>query len=430
MHSNYFTYFLRPEALSAYRNLESPDDVGYFYYVYQDSLFWVPVQPPPFQEVRRRYQNDSISTFFQNRAVSLARRWANSTSGSFVPHRELSTLYTATGQHELALEAAKTMIRQPPDTVLGHRFFLGWRYLAAGDYESSLAVFDRALELSEQNPPAWDVRIVAANVFMATGQPSRALDDVLSFVPELEPMSFWVPAPGGGIDHSQSWPLLAKAQVLGSSGVATPELVATLDSLTERWAADHTVADLERLYWSQTPGLTAALVLVDADRLQQWLSHFPGSLTESEAVSRQPSAWQAHAYLEKGATGAASAALDSALALQARWPDVAGPSYVMGLVAHRLGRDVEAIELFSRIEDGRTAGMATGINRMSPLWGLLSLSYLHRARAYERLGDLSRAEEFYERFARAWARAEPPARHYLEEAEEGIRRTRSAQSGR
>ena len=96
--SNYFTYFLQPEALSAYRNLESPDDVGYFYYVYQDSLFWVPVQPPPFQEVRRRYQNDSISTFFQNRAVSLARRWANSTSGSFVPHRELSTLYTATGQ--------------------------------------------------------------------------------------------------------------------------------------------------------------------------------------------------------------------------------------------------------------------------------------------------------------------------------------------
>lgn len=427
-----FTSFQRTEPRAPYMNPESAGDLVYFYLVPRDSLFWVEVQQPSsFQEVRRQYQNDSISDFSRGRAISFARRWANSTSGSFVPYLELSKLYTYAREHSLALEATKEMIRQPTDTVLGQRFILSSRYLAAGVHDTAFAIVDRALELFHQNPPAWPIMAVenAANIFVAIGQPSRALDDILSFFPELPPMSWWIPIAGGAIDYSDSWPLIAKAQALGSSGAGGPELLATVDSIAERWAANHSGADLERLYWSQTPGLAGALLLVDGGRLEEWLSHLPDSLPEAEAAFLQPSAWRARLHLLEGSADAASAALDSALALRERWAESQRPGshYVMGLVAQELGRDADAAELFSRIEDQRTLRR---IDRMSPLWGLLTLSYLHRARSYERLGDLIRADEFYERFRRAWAQAEAPVRRYLEEAEEGIQRVRSKSSGR
>ena len=57
-------------------------------------------------------------------------------------------------------------------------------------------------------------------------------------------------------------------------------------------------------------------------------------------------------------------------------------------------------------------------------FGLLSLSYLHRARSYDALGETESARRYYRQFVDIWKEAEPDLRHYAAEARSRLEQLR------
>ena len=86
-------------------------------------------------------------------------------------------------------------------------------------------------------------------------------------------------------------------------------------------------------------------------------------------------------------------------------------AYVLGALAQQSGADSLAIQLFSELDSWPSL-----VSQADPLWGLRSLSYYHRAKSYENLGDIAAAIRHYERFEELWADAEPDLQPLVEEA--------------
>jgi tetratricopeptide (TPR) repeat protein len=76
-------------------------------------------------------------------------------------------------------------------------------------------------------------------------------------------------------------------------------------------------------------------------------------------------------------------------------------AYLAGRLAQRLGRHAAAVELFSRMDSA-----ILDVGNVDPGWGLLSLSYVLRARSLEALGMTDQARTSYRRFVHRWQDAE------------------------
>ena len=95
-----------------------------------------------------------------------------------------------------------------------------------------------------------------------------------------------------------------------------------------------------------------------------------------------------------------------------------------------LGRDDLAVELYAGMDlatyklDMRGARGDLGLDGIGYDFGLLSLSYLHRAGSYESLGETELATRYYRQFVDIWKDAEPDLQHYADEARQALARVR------
>ena len=206
---------------------------------------------------------------------------------------------------------------------------------------------------------------------------------------------------------------------------------AALDSLMKMWEAAYTPRQLETLYRTQFSAVAPAFLLLDDDAVRDWFARAGDSVN---AVSRDPGAfqaWQSYVQFRSEFLVVASRSLEAAVDQMNRSYVEEDPApfhlYLVANVAQALGRHSLAVDFYARMDSSSYFFLASPDGYWgSPNanWGLLSLSYLQRARSYEFLGDIVRAKQNYERFVRVWEDAEPDLQHYADEAREGLDRLR------
>lgn len=212
------------------------------------------------------------------------------------------------------------------------------------------------------------------------------------------------------------------AQVSADSAALHRAAMATLDTLGAAFGADPEAHG--RMIGRQSPFLVAYLASRDTSVLTRWLQ-------ESERTPWHSA--QAHLALERGDTTEARRLLaeffrpDEPIAPSASSvlpiPESAADDYGWANLLARLGEPERAVAAYDRLDRAPFDPAFWGLGNY---WGLLVRSYRERGELYERLGDSTRAVEFYERFVDAWRDGDDAVRGQVEGAERAISRLRGA----
>jgi hypothetical protein len=231
-------------------------------------------------------------------------------------------------------------------------------------------------QYESESPPSF-----AANVFLATGRPTRAMEILAS---RSNTTHIRDPEAGGRISYGGADRALDRIRVLGASGVVGQPLRAELEEMRRIWAGPQ-YSPRERLLLRRHAALGMLVPLsLDREALAMW----------NEGLDIDEPVWQA----------LLSSWTDSATArdrlLEARHRNVpvhrtADRDFALGVVASRVGDHRLALELFSRLDS-----LPLSLDGVDTRWGLRTQSYLWRAEAYEALGDLELTREQYERLMR------------------------------
>ncbi|MFQ5889167.1 MAG: protein kinase [Gemmatimonadota bacterium] len=385
--------------------------------VWLDTIAWL--EPDSLASVDRE-RVAATALAYRDSAEAQLRRWSLS-PGAARPHEELALLYEmrrydrerATGAAEIAgladsaLRHREIALRLAGDTLPEDRVQLGALHLALEEVARAVALTEDGLSRLA------GVSIVldgAPNAFLAAGRPRRALEAMERV--GSSPMMTADGPDGRAVSFGGAERTLDRIQILGSGGVPSPRLGAEFEELWRIWSGP-TYSRPELALLAGNPEVViriAPALLLDAAALEEWTSR----------LDTVPVAWQAYRLSERDPRSA-NAALD--LALTALEEEVDGDRsreyYVIGVTAQHLDRHQVAIRTLERLDAWPIA-----LEVLDGAWGLLSLSYLQRARSYEALGDTTSAVRFYERFVEAWSEAEPAQRPLVGEAREALRRLR------
>jgi tetratricopeptide (TPR) repeat protein len=400
----------RDDVIVPWENLE-PTRQEFFYPVVQDSIEWV-----------RSARSEEFKELAHSGAQSLLRdirrrleRWAAYAPEEPKPQEELAKWHLASrrymsGLNQAALDrAAEEALRHTAaalalggDTTPEDLARLGALYLAADSLERAVEHTERALE-SLQSPGRSLSRLpprVAANVFLARGQPFRAIGIMAPS---------WLAGSRAVADtlHGRIIPFGAaglaygKIRVYGATGLAGDSLRHAFAELNRIWSQPrYTPRDVALLRDVATRSIGPSLVL-DAEARRGW---FEGWETTSplwkEFLRVESDPDSTRAWLER----AGEAAMQD---------DREGghTAYLLGALAQQSGADSLAIRLFGKLDSWPMA-----VGRADLGWGLLSLSHYRRAKSCERTGDIAEAIRHYRRFEELWRDAEPAVRPLLEEA--------------
>lgn len=348
------------------------------------------------------------------------------------PHFILRDLWVEQFRYVDALREHETALRLVPDTTDRDLIELGVLTLAAtsseyeyyetslgrsGEFESALTATEAGLAL---RAPGRMPYAAAGGVFMARGMPNEAIELL-----------------------GASRPLLKRIRILGSNGAPANRLRHALESLGALWAAEYDGEELGLLACGQAASVAGALVYLGPEAAAWWLGRFPDPVPERcrndgtvEALELLAGIESADSSTRAADVEAAVTRLDDHFALP-----LPVTLYTLADIARRLERDDLAVELYSRMDviaydvlpRGRSgirgpARSEIGGRGQDPMgydFGLLSLSYLHRARSYEALGQTVRARIYYQRFADIWSEAEPDLQHYALEAQSRLDQLRA-----
>ncbi len=275
---------------------------------------------------------------------------------------------------------------------------LGALLVGAGELDSALAVTRRALaRFGAGTPPS-----LAANVYVAAGQPTRALPLMAgiaeTYIPDTSSGSLIA---YGGADR-----VVDRIRVLGATGISGPPLERELQHLIRIWSGPlYSARDRQLLREHATVRIAMALSQ-DRAALASWNAdlEFEAPLWRAMVLSETDSA-QARAQLAR-----------------AREREIPGLSdaerhFLLGVVAGRLGDHRMAAAQFSRLDS-----VPLSLSAFDARWGLRSLSYLLRADQYAASNQLDSARAYYARFGEVWRHADSLAVPLVERARRDARR--------
>jgi len=299
-----------------------------------------------------------------------------------------------------ARDYASQALALRPDTMTNELIRLAGLYLGAGDLDSALALVQSALA---QDDGMVGISPVAANVFLAAGQPSRAIDIAANrghrwYVPDSITDEL--------IPYDGAERVVTRIRVLGATGVSGERIEEEFRRLDD--AFDESMLSVRQrqiLYDNATPHVMLGLVQNQAE-LITWSGSFP----------KLSPLWDALLASERDPT-AARIHLDGSLGYDFPGLRPATEYYLEAIVASRLGDDSLAARLFSAIDS-----LPLRVAYFDPSWGLRGLSVLLRAEAYENLADTGQALQNYERFLAEWVDAEAQAELLVDQARENISR--------
>jgi tetratricopeptide (TPR) repeat protein len=283
-----------------------------------------------------------------------------------------------------ALELASSALSLATDTSAAQLTNLANLYLASGQQEMAVglareivALYADSLRLAPKN---------LLNVLVAAGQTTAALRVAAG------PggwRGFRDSESGGFISYAGAESTLTRLRVLGALGVSGPIIQAELDSLDQKLGgAGYPPRERQLLRDSATLRLMPSLA-ADPAALRRWAAgvSVDRPLWQGLALAATDTA-QAIAHLERAQEAGSSGLGD------------ATESFLLGVLAGRLGRRAEAVQHLSRLDSiPHRLDEAWEIG-----WGLQVLSHLLRGEHYEVLGEFANALEQYQLFqsARMW----------------------------
>jgi len=262
---------------------------------------------------------------------------------------------------------------------------------------------------------------MAANAFLAAGQPNRALermrgiwvDDARSALdPTAEEETYY--------DYGPVHQDLGEIGVLGAVGATGAPLAAAVEAVNRTWTepARPERARAVLRYSSvreraRSADIRPALAL-DADMRELWFSEW-GDLEEKRAPI-----WMGMLAADAGSDSGAVWLTEAVEGLDSMYRPFATEYFVSGLLAQRVGEDETAAGLF-----GRIGSCPLNLTHLDVGWGLTTLSRLYRARSLERLSRLDEAAAEYRAVAQAWVSAEPAVLPLVTEAGDAAARLTS-----
>ena len=370
-----------------------------------DSIAWV--NDKAFRTIDRSLVRAGASRFFEQ-YLALVRRWATYAKNEVRPREEMATALLAQRRRlglaaperiaavsDSALRFAESALLLKADTTSDDLARLGNMVLAAGDYTRARRIAERMLnELPRQQSAP---RIMAANPFLATGQPSRAMQ-----IRSAVPFQRFIPDPATGemIPFGGAELPIARIQILGASGIGGAALQRELRDVFRLWSESRYNDRHRRALRERATTEIAAALMLEPDVMASW----------NRGVTVNDPLWRSLVLTSSDATQARrllQTAMDSATSA---WTE-ATRSYLQGIIAGRLGDHRLAIARFSRLDSLplSTESIDTG-------WGFRSLSLLRRAESWEALGDTTQARKHYDLFARWWASPDTLVRPLVQQA--------------
>ena len=369
-----------------------PTDARAFCPVLLDSIEWIPrdslSSTDPVLILR------GIDRLLEERLREL-RRWSAYAADEPTPREELTTIWLRQRQRlevaapsdartlaDSALLYASDALALRSDTLPADLLRLSRLYLAVDDWPRADSVGEEALarlkadDSWSETPPSSG----AANLYLASGRPSRALD----VVSRLQRRRFQEnPDDGSLIPFGGAEAVLDRLGVLGATGIGGDPLNQALDELDRIWSgASYTVRERQLLRESVALRISTALVLDDR-RLDAWY----------EELDLSDPLWLALAQGPRDPI-AASEHLKEALGMFPQDLTPAFRVYIQGLAARRAGDHSRSLALLSRLD----SIPLRADERIESGWGLRTLSYLTRAKSHEALQDTAAAVASYRRF--------------------------------
>ena len=447
--SKYFTspscpMFMLPEGDRLVPPYTDPPDVeleALFPMLEGDSIIWTPcvglfdgVEPA---EARVRYA-PAVKQLYDEGMAEI-KQWAVFAPDQSRPHEEWAdmvlswrsrlacdadTSVSAALTRE-ALQQTELALALTADTSVQQKILHAALRMATGqaDPAETADLVDAALlelettETAEYVTPSW----TAANVFLAAGQPAKAIErmrglwvkESRSVLDPAVPVSEGHEHPEARHDYGDVFQHMGEMRVLGAVGAVGPRLDRAVAEVNWSWSSPSYPDPVRRRAVlrrsssvrerSQTADIRPALAL-DAEARELWFSEW-GDLEESI-----PDIWRGFLAVEERPDSAAIRLQLALEQLDALRRPLATDYFITGVLAQKLGEHETAIELFDRIET-----CPFRLRLIDVGWGQSRLARLYRARSLEALGRSEEAAAEYSRVAADWADAEPECAELLED---------------
>ncbi len=292
------------------------------------------------------------------------------------------------------------------DTTPGDLVRLANLLLATGEDSTAESLVRTAIQQADDPslPTAKRLPAEAANLYMATGRPSEAIEFV---APAFADMTFSVPDPRDGsvVSSGDIEPTFSFLVVLGATGFGGPPLVAVFEDLDRRWSAPGFTERERAVLHRGALGWINPAVLLAPDVQRAWFRDM-----EAQEID-VPLLWRGLLAVDEDPRSAEQCLEQVSDSLAASADPNPTDLYLAGILAERLGRHTLAVDHFERFE-----ACPVGVNRFDRYWGLRSLALLHRAKALEMLGRRAEAARAYRQFADAWREADPGLQQSVSEA--------------
>jgi tetratricopeptide (TPR) repeat protein len=392
---------------------QSPYRARAFCAVVLDSIEWV--TKPAFDSLDASLVETGAIRLF-DQSVQSIRRWADFAPSLAQPREEIAAAMLARRARlrvaapesidslaRLALESATQALALTRDTLPVDLLRLGSLYLGVGDLAEADALTEEALKRyggvgsAGETPPR-----SAPNVFLALGQPMRALSLVSNptkeaFRPDTVADSL--------IAYGGAEVVLDRIRVLGATGVGGSLLRRELAELHRIWSPPrYSERQVRLLRRAETLDLAVALALDDS-ALAAW----------DDELGLDAPLWRALVVSQRDSVTARALLRQ---AMETETPTISGATrtFLLGLTAARIGDHGQAAELFGALDS-----LPLQLSRLDMGWGLRSLSYLLRARSFKENRDSARAVEYFERFVSTRSRADSLTMPLVDEARSNLR---------
>lgn len=410
--------FLRPGGplIPPWESPQAEDQAG-FCPLLADSLVWIPSEN--FAPFRLAESRAGAATLY-NETSRMIQMWADYAPDQPRPREEWSEwllerrvtlgcdadpdrIHEITSQ---ALANKQVELELKGDTTPGDLVRLANLLVATGEYRAAELLVRSAIHQADDpsSPTARRLPGEAANLYVATGRPSNAVEFV---APASGDMTFAFPDPRDSsmVSSGDIQPVFSFLEVLGATGFGGPPLVAAFDELDGRWSPPEFTERERAILHRGVLGWINPAVLLAPEVQRAWFREMEAQDIDLPlpwrgllAVDEDPRA--AEQYLEQISDSLAASADPNPTDL-----------YFAGILAERLGRHTLAVDHFARFE-----ACPFAVNDFDPNWGLRSLALLHRARSLEMLGRRTDAARAYREFADAWREADPDLQQLVSEA--------------
>jgi tRNA A-37 threonylcarbamoyl transferase component Bud32/tetratricopeptide (TPR) repeat protein len=377
--------------------------------VAMDSIVWI--RKAVFDTMERSEAARGADALVQN-SLALLRRWAAYAPLEPKPKEEYASALLGQrarigiGAPEIidslagvALHYRSDALALKVDTAAADLLELGNLALGSGDIVRAAALTEAGMALNGEDA----VPHLAANVLLARGQITRALDAVSSqgnrwFLPDTVADSL--------ISYGGAEVFFDRIRVLGVAGVRGEQLQRELDDIRRLWSEPRYSARQVDLLRRDASLRIAVGLAFDHAAMDHWL----------EGLDLDSPLWLALVVSETDPTRARGY-LQSSLETEIIGFSEAAKSFLHGLIAQRTSDNRMAVQQYSRLDS-----LPLSLTGFEPGWGLRSRSYLLRAESYEAMGDTTMALEYYQRFTDVWADCDSLGEPLLRSAEAAAKR--------